>query len=322
MIDTLFCTCNNIRSKMKQVLLYLILSTMVYTQQVKAEQPNQNFKTTSDELKILSWNIYMLPYISLFNRNDERAKAIVSKLYNSDYQIIVFQEAFSSKCRNIMAKGFQKDFPYQYGPINRNNAPFRTNSGLWIVSKLPLTELAAIQFSRSTGYDAVARKGAVLFQGSHQGAPFQLLTTHLQADNSAIVRGKQCDEIKENLLNPYYCKDTPQLICGDFNIEMDDTQNYEKMLQTLDAQNGELSGIVKVTYDEVNNNLARNSNGKRKVIDYVLVRNAELIHKIERTVQTFYSQVSGKATNLSDHYAMEFKVNFNVVENSLAQIGN
>ncbi|MEI8087440.1 MAG: hypothetical protein WCG93_14620, partial [Paludibacter sp.] len=59
-----------------------------------------------------------------------------------------------------------------------------------------------------------------------------------------------------------------------------------------------------------------------RVIDYVLVRNAELIHKIERKVQTFYSQVSGKATNLSDHYAMEFNVNFNtvVVDNSLAQV--
>lgn len=307
---------------MKRNLLTLIFCMTLFTQLSQAQTPIQTYKTDNKELKILSWNIFMLPYISLFNQNGERAKAIVAKLHDSDYQIIVFQEAFSSKCRNILAKGLLKEFPYQYGPANRNNLPFRTNSGLWIVSKMPLTELAEFQFSRSQGFDAVARKGAVLFQGNFQGAPFQLLTTHLQADNSNAVRGKQCDEIKEHLLNPYYRKDTPQLICGDFNIEMDDTHNYQQMLLTLDAQNGELSGTVKVTYDEVNNNLARNANGKCKVIDYVLVRNAELIHKIERSVQTFYSQVAGKATNLSDHYAMEFKVNFNTPDNSLAQAGN
>ncbi|MEI8087700.1 MAG: endonuclease/exonuclease/phosphatase family protein, partial [Paludibacter sp.] len=252
---------------MRKVILYLIFSMIVFAQQTKAEAPIQTYKTDNNQLKVLSWNIYMLPYISLFNHNGDRAKAIVAKLHDSDYQIIVFQEAFSSKCRNILANGLIKEFPYQYGPINNNNTPFRTNSGLWIVSKIPLSELASIQFSRSEGYDAVARKGAVLFQGNFQGAPFQLLTTHLQADNSSAVRGKQCAEIKEHLLNPFYRKDTPQLICGDFNIDMDDTPNYQQMLQTLDAQNGELSGTVKVTYDEVNNNLAHIANGKRRVID-------------------------------------------------------
>ncbi len=295
---------------------------ILFTQPSQAQAPIQTCSSDNSQLKILSWNIYMLPYISLFNQNDLRAKAIVTKLHDSDYQIIVFQEAFSSKCRNILAKGLLKEFPYQYGPANKNNLPFRTNSGLWIVSKLPLTELAQIQFSCSEGFDAVARKGAVMFQGRFQGAAFQLLTTHLQADYSSEVRNQQCTEIKEHLLNPFYRNDIPQLICGDFNIEMGDKQNYDQMLQTLDAQNGELSGTVKVTYDEINNNLAHNANGKSKVIDYVLVRNAALIHKIERKVQTFYSQVAGKATNLSDHYAMEFNINFSADETSIAQVGN
>ena len=293
----------------------------LFTSQTFTETNNLRYIRNSNELKILSWNIYMLPYISLFNNNGERAKVIADKLLYSDYQIIVFQEAFSSKCRNILAKGLIKEYPFQYGPANRNNLPFKTNSGLWVVSKIPLKELGEFQFTRCVGFDAVARKGAVLFEGNFQGANFQLLTTHLQADYSHDVRSKQCAEIKEHLLNPYFRKDTPQLICGDFNIDMDDNPNYQQMLQTLDAKNGELTGTVKVTYDEVNNNLARNANGKRRIIDYVLVRNGELIHKIERKVQTFLSKINGFETNLSDHYAMEFVVNFNVVDNSLAQIG-
>ncbi|HLP05531.1 MAG TPA: endonuclease/exonuclease/phosphatase family protein [Paludibacter sp.] len=297
---------------MKKQLFIIALLMINFSTQLSAANPKTRNYLSNDStgLKILSWNIYMLPYISLFNSNAKRAKTIADKLSKSDYQIIVFQEAFSNKCRNILAANLLADYPYQYGPANKNFLPFRTNSGLWIVSKIPLTKLEEFQFSRSEGFDAVARKGAVLFEGSFKGAKFQLLATHLQADFSHTVRDKQCAEIKEHLLNKYYREDIPQFICGDFNIEMDDSPNYEQMLRTLDAQNGELSGNVKVTYDEVHNNLAKTSQGKCKVIDYVLVRNAALVHNVERRVQTFLAHIGGRTTNLSDHYAMEFHVDF------------
>ena len=293
---------------------YLFLITVIfvnYFQMPAINPPTTGYQLNdSTELKVLSWNIYMLPYISLFNHNAKRAKVIAEQLKNSAYTIIVFQEAFSSKCRNVLAKNLLSTYPYQYGPANKNFLPFRTNSGLWVVSKIPLTELAEFQFGKSKGFDVIARKGAALFEGIFKGTRFQLLTTHLQADNSDTVRAKQCLEIKEHLLNKYYHKDIPQFICGDFNIDMDDSHNYEQMLKTLDAQNGALSGSVKVTYDEVNNNLARIPHGKERVIDYVLVRNGAMIHKIERRVQTFFTHIGKRETNLSDHYAMEFDVSF------------
>jgi len=264
------------------------------------------------ELKILSWNIYLLPYLSLWNSNRSRAKAIARELNTSDYHVIVFQEAFSSSCRQILSKSLSDEYPYQYGPANPNYTPLRTNSGLWVVSKIPLTKIQEIQFSGSKGYDAVARKGAVLFEGLFMDAPFQLVVTHLQADNSCLLREKQCLEIKEQLLNAHYRKEVPQLICGDFNIDMNDQGNYQQMLQTLDAQNGLLNGTVKVTYDEINNNLARIKNGKSKVIDYVLVRNEQFIENIERKVRTFISSIGSTTTFLSDHYAMEVNVIFKI----------
>lgn len=291
-------------------LFFISFCMTLFTSQAFAETPFSPISSNHHELKILSWNIYMLPYISLFNNNGERAKVIADKLEHSDYQIIVFQEAFSSKCRNILAKGLIKEYPYQYGPANKNNLPFKTNSGLWVVSKIPLTQLGEIQFSVCKGFDAVARKGAVLFDGCYNGSCFQLLATHLQADNSSKLRYKQCAEIKEHLLNPNFRQDTPQFICGDFNIDMDDSSNYQQMLKTLDAQNGELSGAVKVTYDEVNNNLAKIVNGKPRIIDYVLVRNGTFIRNVERKVQTFFYKIGDSESHLSDHYAMEFNVSF------------
>lgn len=307
----LLCFVIYTETNMKRCLFLIAIIFITYFQMsaINPDMPAYQLNDSTD-LKVLSWNIYMLPYISLFNNNAKRARVIADRLKHSDYTIIVFQEAFSSKCRNILASNLLSDYPYQYGPANKNHLPFRTNSGLWVVSKIPLAELAEFQFGRSEGFDAIARKGAVLFEGTFRGTRFQLLTTHLQADNSDAVRAKQCQEIKEHLLNKYYRKDIPQFICGDFNIDMDDSHNYEQMLKTLDAQNGVLSGSVKATYDEVNNNLARIPNGKERVIDYVLVRNVELIHKIERRVQTFFAHIGEHKTNLSDHYAMEFDVSF------------
>jgi endonuclease/exonuclease/phosphatase family metal-dependent hydrolase len=271
--------------------------------------PNPRWATSS-ELKILSWNIYMLPYISLFNKNDQRAKAIAERLNGSDYHIIVFQEAFSSKCRKIMAKILLASFPFQYGPANDARFSLRTNSGLWIVSKFPLTELEQLKFSESKGYDAVARKGAVLFEGLFLGQKFQLLATHLQAKDSQKLRAIQCVEIKEKLLNPYFDEGTPQFLCGDFNIDQHNTPDYHQMLQLLDAKNGILSGKMLVTYDEIENKLAYKTNGQRKILDYALVRNDRLVEKIERKVQTFLSSIGDVESHLSDHYAMELSVNF------------
>jgi len=66
--------------------------------------------------------------------------------------------------------------------------------------------------------------------------------------------------------------------------------NYELMLHTLGANNGEISGDVKFTYDEIDNTLVRNASGEKKLIDYILVRNQQWIGNIERKVQTFYEK--------------------------------
>ncbi len=273
------------------------------------------------DLKILSWNIYMLPYVSLLNNSRGRARLIVDQLLHSDYQIIVFQEAFSRRCRNVIARGLADKYPYQYGPENPNYIPLFTNSGLWVISKIPLKKLGVIKFTKSQGYDMIARKGAVLFEGCYQNTPFQLLATHLQADEPHQIRDLQCREISEHLLMPFGHEHIPQLICGDFNIDMNDHQHYHKMLETLDAQNGELNGSIRTTYDEVNNPLARIPLGKERIIDYILVRNSKLIRKIERKIQSFYTyKGNGDIDYLSDHNAMEMIINLDKLpEENIAQ---
>lgn len=269
----------------------------------------QKAATQESQFKILSWNIYMLPYISWFNHNGNRAREIGIQLQDSDFQIIVFQEAFSIKCRKILHNLLAEKYPYQYGPANSCLWPFKTSSGLWILSKIPLNELGSIRFKEAKGFDRIARKGAVLFEGKYNGTSFQLLATHLQANNPQQIRNAQYKEIAL-LLKQFYKRTTPQILCGDFNTCMSQQYHYTTMLQTLDAQNGELQGDLHVTYDEQNNTLAKSENGRQEVLDYILTRNSDIIATMQRKVLEFYTTKTGHKAHLSDHYALEATLQF------------
>lgn len=270
---------------------------------------SQSHTMESEDLKILSWNIYMLPYLSWFNGNGHRAKIIGKELVNSDYQIIVFQEAFSSKCRGILKKILREKYPYQYGPSNNSAWSLRSNSGLWVLSKLPLTQLKTIKFQKARGYDIIAQKGATLFEGEFNGQRFQLMATHLQSSDSQDIREKQYKEVSA-LLEEFHSADIPQILCGDFNTEMSNKSHYETMLKSLDADNGSLSGNIQTTYDEINNTLAKQKDGKGEVIDYILTRNTSHIASIQRQVLEFYHSETTFQSHLSDHYALQATVRF------------
>lgn len=282
---------------MKCILLILLLSLM-------------NTVTASDSspLRILSWNVYLLPVLSLFNDNPLRARAIADEIYDSNYDVVVFQEAFSATNRRRIARRIREKYPFQYGPVNQGRALHRTNSGLWIVSRIPLTLKKSILFSESTGFDAVARKGAVIFEGDFKGKKFQLLTTHLQADGKPGIRERQLEEIRQQLLHPYSDVHIPQVICGDFNIEKSDSSTYDGMLRVLEAADGELSSSLRYSYDERGNSLLRRPEGNPKLIDYILLRNDGLIHRIERKIRAFQRLVGEEMHHLSDHYALEAEI--------------
>jgi endonuclease/exonuclease/phosphatase family metal-dependent hydrolase len=264
--------------------------------------------TDQKPLRVLSWNIYLLPVLSLFNDNQSRAKAIADQIVESNYDVVVFQEAFSATNRRHIARKIQEIFPYQYGPVNQGRSLHRTNSGLWVVSRIPLTTLGTIRFAEATGFDAVARKGAVLFEGVFNGRKFQLITTHLQADGKEGIRERQLDAIKRDLLEQFHETNVPQLICGDFNIEKSDSETYEGMLRLLNATDGDLSSGLMYSFDESGNTLLRKPEGRKKLIDYFLLRNGEFIHRIERKIRAFQRMVGEELHHLSDHHALEAEI--------------
>jgi endonuclease/exonuclease/phosphatase family metal-dependent hydrolase len=259
-------------------------------------------------LKILSWNIYMLPKIVVQRNKRIRAHAIVEELKKSDFDIIVFQEAFLPAAREIIKAGLGNLYPFQFGPANSEGFTLKTNSGVWIISKVPLKLLKTTQFKNCTGNDCWARKGAMLLEGVWGDKAFQILGTHLQADGFDKIREKQMDQIYNELLAENKKEGVPQIICGDMNTEREMNEHYCKMLDCLDAQDGEISGIEKCSYDGVNNNIAQSFGIKKKTnFDYILVRNNG--SKMRSTNRSVSILKKGKKF-LSDHYGVVCELKF------------
>ena len=288
----------------------LIVITVNQANTCESAHESSSLPAKQSELKILTWNIYMLPFCSELHGNCKRASAISQKIAGYNYDIIVFEEAFDYQARKILRYNLKGEYPFMYGPANDSKFSFKTNSGIWILSKIPLQQLEQIEFKNRFGIDAFARKGAVLFEGNWLGQSFQLLGTHLQANSPDSVRSGQCHEIADKLLKKYARPEIPQIVCGDFNIEFEDTVNYNNMLTLLDAQNGNLVGDQQSSFDEIDNKLAQKENGRKSLIDYILVRNAKVIRNIERKVFVLKERIQDNLFDLSDHYGIEANVNF------------
>jgi len=290
------------------ILLIVIAVNQANTSQSARE--SEPLPAKQRELKILTWNIYMLPFCSELHQNCKRAASIAQRITGYNNDIIVFEEAFDYKARKILRSQLKLEYPFIYGPANDSKFSFKTNSGIWILSKIPLRQLEQIEFKNRFGIDAFARKGAVLFEGVWQGQAFQLLGTHLQANSPDSVRIGQCREIADKLLKKYAKPEIPQIVCGDFNIEFEDRVNYKNMLTLLEAENGILQGDTQSSYDEIDNQLAQRENGRKSLIDYILVRNAKAIRNIVRQVFVLKEIKMDILSDLSDHYGIEAFVHF------------
>jgi len=258
------------------------------------------------ELKILTWNIYMLPGIVPMKGQVDRARAIADTLDRSDCDIIVFEEAFHHGAVRTLRERLRSAYPNMYGPFNRGGSPMRFSSGVWVVSRLPLRLLGTIEFQEAKSFDRAARKGAALLEGEFNGRRFQILGTHVQADDFPTVRALQLKEIYTGLLAKFRCDGVPQIICGDMNTENIRVAEYDAMLFSLDAQDGASDGAQQTSYDAQTNRLADKVwKNTRSTVDYILLRlNGAVISSVKRSMSVIRAPWRKRHVDLSDHYGV------------------
>lgn len=286
---------------MKNIINFILLILIV-----QSSFAQENIKP-KNELKVLSWNIYMLPAAANLSKEitksnkPERAEQITEYMNASDYDIIIFQEAFHIPSRKYLANNLKEKFPYQYGPLNKGF--IKTNSGIFIVSKIPLTELAKIQYKDCNSSDCLARKGCGIFEGEIDGNKFQILGTHLNSTKEQFIRERQYEQLFKELLKVYEKDGIPQIICGDLNTKQTNLEAYESMLKKLDAADIQTSGERKHT-----------TVTDRVIIDYILLRqNNSKIAAVDKQIRRFDAKtkmIEILDGTLSDHMAVEVTFRF------------
>lgn len=264
--------------------------------------------TVSSPLRILSWNIFMLPRFVHLTGKRTRAYHIAQELKASDYQVLVFQEAFLSDARHIIRKLLDGVFPYEYGPANREGG-IKTSSGIWVLSKIKLEKLEEIKYCSCYGFaDCFARKGAMLLEGEFEGQKFQVLGTHLQAAGPQSTRQSQFQEMRA-LLDRHQQPGVPQIVCGDMNTAKNQDESYQAMLSSLDVEDGPLDIQLEGARDIYPNDLRNWGNERFEVIDYVFYRhNSKPAKKMTRVLKSIRKPWSRRHKDLSDHFAMDFSV--------------
>lgn len=295
------------------ICIFLLAGTASAQRTVKYEGKEEAVE--EKELRILSWNIQMLPrlLLKICRGPMRRSRLIPGHVINDQPDIIVFQEAFDPRARRILKRGLKDTFPYRIGPANRAGFRLKTNSGIIIYSKIPIKELGTIDFNDCEDDDCLARKGALLVEAEWQGVSVQVLGTHLEAGGPPWIKKNQYAEIR-GLIDAHRKDGVPQFLCGDFNTNHDDPELYPEMLKTLDVEDGPFFSELKFTDDPILNDM-NYSPGKtednRDVIDYVFYRaNGVQPHSMKRYVRQYQQRWSEKYKDLSDHNAVLMRVIF------------
>jgi endonuclease/exonuclease/phosphatase family metal-dependent hydrolase len=260
-----------------------------------------------NELKVLTWNVYLRPHTLFKNAQLERVDSMAAAFLREDYDVIALQEAFDGKSRKRLKRLLKDTYPYTVGP--GKGGLFKLNSGLFLLSKHPIKLKDQVRYSNRKNYDRMARKGAILIEVDINGKQVQLVNTHLQAGRAEKyqkIRNTQYRQIRKGLLDKHLRKGIPQLVLGDMNTRKSDTTRYVSMLQSLDATNKNVSGKVKYTASLPNLDIPNNTSaGKATLLDYVLLRKRSGAIVSKRKVRTFFSRWSKQSKFLSDHFAVE-----------------
>ena len=263
---------------------------------------------TCEPLKILSWNIYMLPHLIMHTGQAQRAKEIAETLKKEDVDVIVFQEAFDKRSRKIIREELKKYFPFESGNPKKN-VFYKTNSGVWIVSKIPIKIVKRIYFKNGVGSDKFACKGALLIEAKKNDFCFQLVATHLQSDlkNKDVreARKMQYLKIRQKLLDPYANKNIPQFVVGDMNTSLEDSSSFQQMLGIFSMKQCAFENKACYSYDCSKNDLILDRKIKPQLLDYIFY-NRKNHRAIEGTLllKIFKKKWNSLHSDLSDHFAV------------------
>lgn len=273
------------------------------------------FTAHAGPVRILSWNVFMLPKPIKFSLQVTRTHRIVEKLRHLPHEVVVLQEAFDRHFRSHIKKDLKSVYPYMYYLGKENLVYPFISSGVFVLSKLPFKTLDYVFFDWCGTADCYASKGAVGLEFSPKGIEkkFQLFATHLQSEERfSLSRFHQTNQIVD-LMSAHEEVGVPQLLVGDLNID-GKTLEFEETLTRMNLNPLQIRGEDQNTFGHKNECYKTDGN-KLEWLDHILFRDhGENIAFTEMKSLDFSFERKGKRCPLSDHLPVETSVSFASLE--------
>ena len=272
--------------------------------------------TDTSAIRIMSWNIKMLPRIFRYihHKPVQRARIIPKYIIAESTDIVLLQEAFDDYCYRIIKRKLRKVYPYMLGPVNKQAGTI-FSGGAIIFSKTPLQKLEQVRFTSCSGNDCWARKGALLAATTIRGHKVQVMNTHIQAGGVPRIHIDQFAQIAA-MLARHTETGVPQILGGDYNTFRTDTVLYPAMVDMLHAEDGPISGDLHYTSDDVVCDMSENYcrvllHPEQDIIDYILYKANECPYRTaERHIARYTTLWDIDHQDLSDHMTLLMDIRF------------
>lgn len=205
---------------------------------------------------IASWNVCGL---SLYLDKKTISDIVDTILYKFDCDILCLQECFDDELINFIVKNTSsKYWYYQSGTLNKKMI-IGENSGLLILSKIPIKFLSFNYFKNNIGAEHLSNKGYLVC--SIGG--INIVNTHLQSSDCNIFCGNVKETIEKQIRQLRGDSSaTNTIYCGDFNTELVGT-------------------YFDISLDYQKSTLNEKMTNKNQTLDYIITRDPT----IELTVE-------------------------------------
>lgn len=253
------------------------------------------------DLKVLSWNTFMLPKPIKNSNQKIRTGVIAEAVKGQGYDFVFMQEAFTKDFRSHVGNTLKAEYPHQYY-LARKLALKVFGSGVYVLSKNPFKVLDKVYYDKCGSADCFARKGSVLIESTlATGKVVQFAITHLQAiEKLGHVRLAQLKQVKA-MLSKHKKPGVPQLLIGDLNIDVSEPE-FDKGLDLMNMKHTELDGPISHT------NVIecyKKETAVEEWIDHMWIDSDTQLKESSMQALELSYEYKGKKCNASDHLAIE-----------------
>lgn len=168
-------------------------------------------------LRVLLYNVWGLPPCLTDGQTRARAAKIAPHLAAGDYDVIVFNEAFTNK--TLLTSALAESHPHRARLGRQWYTPM--DSGLLVASRHPIVRTAGEHYARRAGVDRWAAKGVVYACLRTPAGLVDLYATHMQAGAAPAhqaARLSQSAQLANFILRLSGDGERPIVACGDLNM--------------------------------------------------------------------------------------------------------